>query len=70
MALFNNCTHPLDHLVKFGTTFSCKSLRMRFLEEPQFLKSDDSVPTSDLEVELGVMLAMQPSAKRETYNVL
>lgn len=43
---------------------------MRFLEEPQFLKSDDSVPTSDLEVELGVMLAMQPSAKRETYNVL
>lgn len=70
MALLNSRAHSLDHIIKFGTTISRESLSMGFLEKPQLLESDNSVTTSDFEIELRVMLATQSSTEGGTHHLL
>ena len=52
VAIFNDSAHSIYHFVKLRPTGCRKSLGVCLLKEPKFLKCDNGVAASDLEVEL------------------
>lgn len=57
VAILDEGTHSLDHLVELGATACRESLSMCFLKEPKLLKGYDCVAPRDLEIKLGPILA-------------
>lgn len=52
VAIFNDSAHSLHHFFELRASSCRGSLRMCLLQEPEFLKCNDSVTTGNLEVEL------------------
>lgn len=70
MAILDDSTHSLDHLIELGATACRELLGMCFLKEPKLLKGHNCVAAGDLEIELGAILATQPSSGYGTYDLL
>lgn len=53
VAVLDNSTRSLDHLIELGATACRESLSMCFLKEPKLLEGHNGVTPGDLEIELG-----------------
>ena len=59
MAFFHHRGHLHDHLVKLRAAAFGKSLDMPLLEELELFKGDDSVASSDFQIELVTLLVVK-----------
>lgn len=66
LAFFHHRCHLLHHLVELGATGFGQTLDMCLLEELEFFKGDDSVASSDFQIELMTLLVVQLRCSRET----
>jgi hypothetical protein len=59
MAFFHHRGHLLHHLVELRTAAFGQALDVSLLEELEFFKGDDSVASSDFQIELVTLLVVK-----------